>query len=179
MHSIKRFITFVLALALALSIMTTSYAVDEVEAEELTAIDMQSDIETRAITEPTRYKNLSSGSYEARIIDLPPTRSTLTNYYFSTGTGTIKLTYNLTHSGTSESVTRVLKAYLFEREERDIFWTEVKGTTVSYKGQDGFTTTRSFTGLDPDQFYYIEFANESDASYTSKYDISGTVIISE
>ena len=72
MHSIKRFITFVLALALALSIMTTSYAVDEVEAEELTAIDMQSDIETRAITEPTRYKNLSSGSYEARIIDLPP-----------------------------------------------------------------------------------------------------------
>lgn len=69
MHSIKRFITFVLALALALSIMTTSYAVDEVEAEELTAIDMQSDIETRAILQRVLLLDLTQ--INSIILNLP------------------------------------------------------------------------------------------------------------
>lgn len=169
---VKRFVALLFACCLSLSLATTSFAIEKVPL-------IPEDQITRASTVPTTHKNLGAGPYVGELVDLAPTKASLTRYYFTTGTGKINMEFDLERSGTTTSATRVLRVYLYEKTGENASWRQKGGsTTVSFSGS-GINTTRSFTGLNPDYFYYLKFANESNAEVDSRWDISGEIIISE
>lgn len=177
MKKYGKLLALCLAVCLSLSLMTPCFAASAVDAE-VNAPQQASIIEPRADVVPTDYRNLSNADYTATLLDLAATKSSLTKYYFTTGTGEINLSFDLLRSGTTQQTKRVLKVYLYERPATG-YWSQ-KGSPVSvtFYGTE-YSTDRSFTGLDANKFYYLKFKNESSTSSGDRMDISGTILVTE
>lgn len=173
----KRIVSLTLTALMVLSLLSTTAFAAEVSTpanNELATMAVQ----PLADTAPTDYRNLSSESYTATLIDLAATKASLTKYYFSTGTGEINMDFSLERSGTTTQTKRVLKVYLYEKTATGSWTKTSKEASVTFYGTS-ISTSRSFTGLDANKFYYLSFKNES-ATYTgSRCDISGSIVVSE
>lgn len=176
----KRIMSLTLTALMVLSLLSTTAFAAEVSTpvdDELAATS-QVEVQPRADTAPSDYRNLSNASYTATLIDLAATKASLTRYYFSTGTGEINMNFSLERSGTTTQTTRVLKVYLYEKTSTGSWTKTSKEVTVTFSGTS-ISTSRSFTGLDANKFYYLSFKNESASSTSSRCDISGSIVVSE
>lgn len=177
MKKYGRLSALLLAVCLSLSLMTPCFAASAVVVAA-NSTQESTIIEPRADVVPTEYRNLSNADYTAQLLDLAATKSSLTKYYFTTGTGEIKLSFDLERSGTTQETKRVLTVYLYERPSNGYWFTEKDPVSVTFYTTE-HSATRSFTGLDPDHFYYLKFKNESSTSSGARMDISGTILVTE
>lgn len=176
----KRIMSLTLTALMVLSLLSTPALAAEVStsADNELAITAQMGVQPLADTVPSEYRNLSSESYTAKLIDLAATKASLTKYYFSTGTGEINMDFSLERSGTTTQTKRVLKVYLYEKTSTGSWTKTSKEATVTFYGTS-VSTSKSFTGLDANKFYYLSFKNESASSTGSRCDISGSIVVSE
>lgn len=176
----KRIVSLTLVALMVISLLSTTAFAAEVSTstdnETVTMTPMA--VQPLADTAPSDYRNLSSESYTATLIDLAATKASLTKYYFSTGTKEINMDFSLERSGTTTQTKRVLKVYLYERTATGSWTKTSKEATVTFYGTS-ISTSRSFTGLDANKFYYLSFKNESASTTSSRCDISGSIVVSE
>lgn len=178
MKKMNNLFALLLALCLSFALMTPCLAASAEDNNiSITEAASQS-VKPRAASVPTEYRNLSNKDYSAELIDLAATKSSLTLYYFTTGTGEINLSLDLLRSGTTEKMKRVLKVYLYERTSTGAWKDSGKSVSVTFYGTE-FSTTRSFTGLDANKFYYLKFKNESSTKSGDRMDISGDILVTE
>lgn len=177
----KKFLSLILSVIMlfaisvnCLAVNTAAVSVKPYDGEIETYDD---DIEPRAPVEPSDHKSLVE-PYTAELIDLAATKSSITIYYFSTQTSEIHLNFDLERSGTSTIKRRTLTAHLYEKVGQDYLGSEIDSVSVSFTGTS-YSCSRKFQELDPDNFYYIKFTNDSDSSQSSRADISGTIVISQ
>ena len=178
----KQFCSFFLALVMCGGLFVFpagAISTDKIEKpvdEILMAVD--SDL-NRAPSKPTRYKNLGGNNdYTAELVDLEATKTSFTDHYFGIGTDTLYLTLELEHSGTTTDKSRRLQIALYEMDDADDIPAMYKeAQTISFSGD--ITRTRSFSGLDPDKFYFFGFRNVSADSPNSGMDISAIITIDD
>ncbi len=178
MKKMNNLFALLLALCLSFSLAIPCLAASA-EGNNISITEAASQsVEPIAASVPTEYRNLSSQSYSAELVDLAATKSSLTLYYFTTGTGEINLSLDLLRSGTTEKTKRVLKVYLYERTSTGTWKDSGKSVSVTFYGT-GLSTTKSFTSLDANKFYYLKFKNESSTKSGDRMDISGDILVTE
>lgn len=178
----KRFTAMLLALVMSLSVFGVTASAAESEGPVYETIIGGYDLsnQARASDAPSDYYNLSAlgNYYKAELIDLASQRGSYTKYYFSTGTGKIYMKLHLLRSGTTTDTNRYLIIYLYEKDNANAEGTLYDTRTIHYTEAD-VTKYSSFTGLDPNKFYYIRFYNNSSSKPKDSMDISATIEVDD
>ena len=175
----KKIIGFLLAVSMCMGLVCMpAMAADTIEGpvHEVMVVD---EIETRAETAPTDFYNLGGdNNYTGTLTDLAAGKGSYTKCYFATGTGNIYVKLDLERSGTTTNKSRTLNVVLYEKAKASSIGVEKDTKTVTF--EEAETTRRvSFSGLDPNKFYYINFYNDSGDKPSSSLDISATALIDD
>lgn len=174
----KKIVSLLFVFTLLLSMATTTFAAEMGSGSVSVPIIREED-SIQASSAPKDFKNLGgANSYTATLIDLAASRSSFTKYYFATGTGKIYLKCDLERSGTTSNKDRQLTVKLYRKDKASSSGVLAQTKTINFSEAE-VTKRISFTGLDCNKFYYIEFKNSS-ASYPScSRDISASILVDD
>lgn len=134
---------------------------------------------TRAPDVPNEFYNLGgSNSYTGKLEHLAANRGTYTKYYFATATGNLYLKCDLKLDGDVTEKDRYLVIYLYEKDAAYENGVLLDTATIHFNEAE-VTKRCSFDDLDPNNFYYLRFYNNSSTDPADSLDIEGTVIVDD
>lgn len=174
----RRVLHIFLALALCFSLSCTPVFATEPPTGPV--YELMNDIETKASSPPSSFYNLGGdvNYYVGELIDLAATKGSYTRYYFATSSGSIYLKLNLERSGTTTNKSRTLQIKLYEKATASSNGVLLDTKTISFDTSPTIRRT-SFSGLDPNKFYYLYFFNDSGTSASSSLDISAVAVVDD
>lgn len=178
----KKVISAILCLALSFSLMVPAFAANTSEIQgPIHEILYDEDELARAASYPSAssHYNLGEGNYYiATIMDLAPTKTTFTRYYFSTPTDSMYLELNFEHSGLSGDLHRMITVELWHVSTPGTEGTLHDSRNIAYSSTPD-TWNLSFRNLDRNSFYYVRFKNISSKNVGDGRTISGRCTISD
>ena len=166
----KRFMALCTAIFMfaALSISVSSQSIPQFTADNPDYLVEET--MTRGSKAPTSATTLP---YYAKITDLAASKGTYTNYYFTTSSGTLKITGDLQSRGTGNIKARAYQIDLYNTSSTAVY--------DSYSGEfsESGTVSCTFRNLDKSKNWYIKFRNISDSAASTSKDISGNLTIDD
>ena len=162
----RKFISILLILIMSLSGSILAFADTESINDSYTDILTETDDAQRSTKIPSTFYNLQKGRYQFSADSFSV--SLFTNYYFCPNAkGELTVYANMTVG--KRGVPTQLKVHLMDLNKKNY----VSGKYVSNETQmtsDGTYTTyvtvkKTFTGLDPNKFYFFEISKTNDGQY--------------
>ena len=167
----KRILALCLSLCMCLSLSVVAFAEPYVEDNTMPYLYDTYGGQMRGASMPTESWDLSSGSYEGKIVTVGISSGVYANYYFTRNSeGKLKVTGTISSLYSSPRAKCVIKIYN----------AVTKAYVTSYDaGYDSYYNkyiSHTFTGLKFGTAYAVMFYNDSDSSYRNP--LSGPITVS-
>lgn len=168
----KRFLALFLSLCMCLSLSVATFAEPHVEDNTMLYLYDTYGGQTRGASMPTEAWDLSSGSYEGRIVSVGVSNGVYTNYYFNCNSaGKLKVagTISAKYSGYTGSKC-IIKIY------NAVTKALVTSYDAGYGDYSSKYISHTFAGLKSGTAYAVMFYNDSKPEFSNP--LSGPITVS-
>lgn len=166
----RKFLAFLLICTLLMSMSIPALATEV--SPDNTTVDVSTNIMPRATTPPS---SSHSTPYTATITNLEAGHVTYTRYYFSPVEEMLTIAGSVYPVNTASTAAHRAKIYLYKVGVSAIEDSYTTQLFYNGNGVQGFLHT--FTGLDPDAYYYFVVENLTTKSSKEDRSISGSFVI--